>query len=80
MQEGSIENYLKNVNAEECENCGETIKILQFAWGDSETHESLITILNTILEKDEMLSDPLQYDKLKIKYCEHCQAVNLSIK
>ncbi len=81
MKEEMLENYLKNIEkGEDCENCGEAMKLLQFSWGESETHKNLITVLNTILDEDEMLSDSIHYEGLRLRYCEHCKAVNLSIK
>ncbi len=81
MAEKTIDDYLENTEiGKECKDCGEPMKLLHFKWGDSETHEGLITILNTILEEDEMLDDPLGYEKLILAYCEDCQAINLSLR
>ncbi|MBS3815977.1 MAG: hypothetical protein KGY76_00240 [Candidatus Thermoplasmatota archaeon] len=80
MSEESINEYLENSSlGSNCENCESQMKLLDFRWGDTESHRGLVTILNTILEEDEMLDEPFQYDKLSLEYCDNCGAINLSI-
>lgn len=81
MSEKALEKYHENNKSEsKCENCNETMKILHFSWGESEAHEGIITVLNTVLEKNEMLEKPLDYDKIRMEYCRDCDVINLSIE
>ncbi|MEF8832893.1 MAG: hypothetical protein V5A66_05180 [Candidatus Thermoplasmatota archaeon] len=81
MSKETLKKYMKNNQSEsQCDNCDESMKVLQFDWGESEAHEGIITVLNTVLEEDEMLKKPLDYEKMRMEYCENCDAINLSIE
>ena len=81
MSEEALKKYLEGTQLESnCKDCDETMKVLQFSWGDSEAHESIITVLNTVLDEDEMLEKPLDYEKMRMEYCRNCETINLSIK
>jgi len=81
MSEEALKKYLEGEQSEsQCEDCDGTIKVLQFSWGDSEAQEGIITVLNTILEKDEMLEKPFDYEKMRMEYCQNCDVINLSIE
>jgi len=81
MSEEALKKYLEGTQSDsQCEDCDETMKILHFSWGDSEAHEGIITVLNTVLDEDEMLKKPLDYEKMRMEYCRNCNTINLSIK
>ncbi|MFW5946603.1 MAG: hypothetical protein ACOCTN_07015 [Candidatus Natronoplasma sp.] len=81
MSEEALKKYLEDNQSEsQCEKCDETMKVLHFSWGESEAHEGIITVLNTVLEKNEMIEKPLDYDKIRMEYCRNCDVINLSIE
>ncbi|MBS3781771.1 MAG: hypothetical protein KGY68_04105 [Candidatus Thermoplasmatota archaeon] len=81
MSKEELKKYLKNAESgSQCENCDEAMKVLQFSWGESESQEGIITVLNTILEKDEMLEKPHDSEEMRLEYCENCDVINLSIE
>ncbi len=81
MSDEALVEYLTHVSTgSSCDDCDEPMKLLQFSWGESETHEEIITVLNPLLDKEEMLEKPFDYEELKLERCEDCGAVNLTIK
>ncbi len=81
MSKEELKKYLEGTQSKSnCENCDQSMKVLQLSWGDNDAHEGIITILNTILEKDEMLEKPLDYEKMRMEYCQNCDVINLSIE
>ncbi len=81
MSEEAMKKYLEKTKSDsKCEDCDENMKVLHFSWGESEAHEGIITVLNTALEKDEMLEKPLDYEKMRMEYCRNCDVINLSIE
>jgi len=81
MSEEDLKKYLKGAQSDsQCEDCDESMKVLHFSWGESEAHEGIITVLNTVLEEDEMLEKPLDYEKMRMEYCKNCDVINLSIE
>lgn len=55
------------------------MKILNLEWGEDESSNELITILDLLIEEEDIPKEPIHYDNLDISYCSSCGSIDVHI-
>ena len=56
------------------------MKIINYQWGESEEGAELITILDKLIDEDDVPKRSINYNNLEIEFCNSCGSIDLHLE